>query len=293
MYYDAPNTYKKTARALYDQLFSFSLPGNIKKLIIIPTGRMATIPFESLISSDIDISTTSFSAIPYLLKDYAFSYLYAASLFLNPHVEMQPNQTISLFAPVEFKGRRLSTLPGTAAEVNDISNLFAGSSSDVSMFVEDKATVSEVKSLAVTQSKYLHFATHGIVDELRPERSQICLATGQDDMGSLFSGDIYSLNLSADLVVLSACETGLGKISKGEGIIGLTRALIYAGSNNLVVSLWRVGDASTSLLMTDFYRSMLQNDDYSAALRNAKMGMIKSAEYSSPYYWAPFVLIGE
>jgi len=293
MYYDAPNTYKQTARALYDQLFSFKLSSNINKLIIIPSGRMATIPFEALITSDIDINATSFSAIPYLINEYSFSYLYAASLFLNPHVEMPPSSTISLFAPVEFKGRRLSTLPGTATEVNDISNLFTGSSSDVSMFIEDKATVSEVKSLAVTQSKYLHFATHGIVDEMRPERSQICLAAEGDDMGSLFSGDIYSLNLSADLVVLSACETGLGKISKGEGIIGLTRALIYAGSNNLIVSLWRVGDASTSLLMTDFYRSMLQGAAYDGALRNAKLGMIKSADYSSPYYWAPFVLIGE
>jgi CHAT domain-containing protein len=109
----------------------------------------------------------------------------------------------------------------------------------------------------------------------------------------LFSGDIYSLDLSADLVVLSACETGLGKISKGEGIIGLTRALIYAGSNNLVVSLWRVGDASTSLLMTDFYRSMLQGSSYAESLSNAKIGMINSKEYSSPYYWAPFVLIGQ
>jgi CHAT domain-containing protein len=293
MYYDAPNTYKKTARALHDQLFSFKLPGNIRKLVIIPSGRMATIPFEALISADIDINTTSFSAIPYLIKDYSFSYLYAASLYLNPHVELPPNPTISLFAPVEFKGRRLTTLPATATEVNDIGNLFAGSSSEVSMFIKDKATVSEVKSEAVTQSKYLHFATHGIVDERRPERSQICLATGEDDMGSLYSGDIYALNLSADLVVLSACETGLGKISKGEGIIGLTRALIYAGSNNLVVSLWRVGDASTSLLMTDFYRSMLQGNNYAQALRAAKLGMIKSVEYSSPYYWAPFVLIGE
>jgi CHAT domain-containing protein len=293
MYYDAPNTYKQTARALYEQLFSFKLPGNVKKLILIPSGRMATIPFEALISSDIDISTTSFSTIPYLINDYSCSYLYAASLFLNPHVELPPNQTISLFAPVEFKGRRLATLPGTAVEVNDISNLFAGSSSNVSMFIEDKATVNEVKSDAVTHSKYLHFATHGIVDESRPERSQICLATGENDMGSLYSGDIYSLNLSADLVVLSACETGLGKISKGEGIIGLSRALIYAGSNNLIVSLWRVGDASTSLLMTDFYRSMLQKNSYAQAIRNAKLGMIKSANYSSPYYWAPFVLIGE
>jgi CHAT domain-containing protein len=293
MYYDAPNTYKKTARALYNQLFSFKLPGNINKLIIIPAGRMATIPFEALITTDIDINSTSFSAIPYLINDYSFSYLYAASLFLNPKVEMPPNQTISLFAPVEFEGRRLSTLPGTATEVNDISNLFAGSSADVSLYVDDRATVSEVKSKGVTQSKYLHFATHGIVDEMRPERSQICLATSENDMGSLYSGDIYSLNLSADLVVLSACETGLGKISKGEGIIGLTRALIYAGSNNLVVSLWRVGDFSTSQLMTDFYRSMLQGNGYAKALRNAKRGMINSKEYSSPYYWAPFVLIGE
>ena len=292
MYYDATNTYKLTARALHQQLLPFKLSGAIKNLIIIPSGRMATIPFESLITQPIDLNT-NFSDIPYLINNYNISYQYAASLYLNPHIEMNPTPTISLFAPVEFKGRRLSTLPGTATEVKDISSLFAGSSSDVSLFLEQDATVIEVESDVVTHSKYLHFATHGIVDEMRPERSQICMATDDKNNGSLFSGDIYSLNLSADLVVLSACETGLGKISKGEGIIGLTRALIYAGSNNLVVSLWRVGDASTSLLMTDFYRSMLQGSSYAEALTNAKIGMIKSDEYSSPYYWAPFVLIGQ
>ena len=292
MYYDATNTYKQTARALHQQLMPFKIPGAINNLIMVPSGRMATIPFESLITKPLE-QNTSFSDIPYLIKDYNISYQYAASLYLNPHVEMTPNPTIALFAPVEFKGRRLSTLPGTKTEVNDIGDLFAGSSSDVSLFIEDDATVLKVESSAVTQSKYLHFATHGIVDEMRPERSQICMATDDENNGSLFSGDIYALDLSADLVVLSACETGLGKISKGEGIIGLTRALIYAGSNNLVVSLWRVGDASTSLLMTDFYRSMLQGNSYAEALTNAKKGMINSKEYSSPYYWAPFVLIGE
>ena len=128
---------------------------------------------------------------------------------------------------------------------------------------------------------------------MRPERSQICLATNDESLGSLFSGDIYGLDLSADLVVLSACETGLGKISKGEGIIGLTRALIYAGSNNLVVSLWRVNDASTSVLMKDFYSMMLNDNGYAEALRAAKLQMIATEEYSSPYYWATFVLIGE
>lgn len=292
MYYDAPTTYRKTARALYEQLMPFRLPGNINKLIVIPSGRMATIPFEALITKPIK-PDVNFAELPYLINNYFISYQYAASLYLNPHVEMAPNATISLFAPVEFKGRRLSALPGTEKEVKDISNLFAGSSDKVSLFIEDSATVDEVESKAVTQSKFLHFATHGIVDEKQPERSQICMASDKKHMGSLYSGDIYSLHLSADLVVLSACETGLGKISKGEGIIGLTRALIYAGSNNLVVSLWRVGDASTSVLMTDFYRSMLQGSSYAEALAYAKLGMIKSAEFSSPYYWAPFVLIGE
>ncbi len=292
MYYAAPNTYKQTARDLCKQLLDFKLPADVNKLIIIPSGRMATIPFEALITRDIDIGM-EFKEIPYLINRYFISYQYAASLYLNPHVEMMPESTISLFAPIEFKGRRLSPLPGTQDEVQDISNLFAGSTAEVSLFVEDKATVSKVESEAVAHSKYLHFATHGIVDEQRPERSQICLATETNNLGNLYSGDIYGLNLSADLVVLSACETGLGKISKGEGIIGLTRALIYAGSNNLIVSLWRVNDASTSLLMTNFYRSMLQQNSYAEALTYAKKEMIKSAGYSSPYYWAPFVLIGE
>ena len=293
MYYDAPNTYKKTARALYKQLLGFNIPTAIKKLIVVPSGRMATIPFESLLTEDFDLNTEGFSNLPYLINQYSISYFYAASLYLNPKTELTPNQTIALFAPVEFKGRRLSRLPGTEDEVEGIGSLFAGSSSDVSLYLEDKATVAEVKSNEVIRSKYLHFATHGIVDEKRPERSQICMASDSQNMGSLYSGDIYGLNLMADLVVLSACETGLGKISKGEGIIGLTRALIYAGSNNLIVSLWRVNDASTAVLMTNFYTNMLKGDGYALALRNAKLEMIKTSEYSSPYFWATFVLIGE
>ena len=111
--------------------------------------------------------------------------------------------------------------------------------------------------------------------------------------GFLLMGDILNLEMDARMIALSACETGLGKISKGEGIIGLTRALIYAGSNNLIVSLWRVNDASTSLLMTHFYANMLKGDGYAVALRKAKLDMIKSTDYSSPYFWATFVLIGE
>ena len=107
---------------------------------------------------------------------------------------------------------------------------------------------------------------------------------------------MYNLQLNSELVVLSACETGLGKISKGEGIIGLSRALLYAGTKNLVVSLWEVPDLSTSELMIGFYKNMLDNDQknsISKYLRQAKLKMIDEGTYSHPYYWSPFILIGK
>jgi CHAT domain-containing protein len=117
--------------------------------------------------------------------------------------------------------------------------------------------------------------------------------TGED--GVLFLGEIYNLRLDADLVTLSACETGLGKISRGEGIIGLTRALLYAGARNVMVSLWKVADASTGDLMVNFYTNILEarkNTRISAAMREAKLSMIKDQKYANPYYWSPFIMVG-
>ena len=112
--------------------------------------------------------------------------------------------------------------------------------------------------------------------------------------GILYLGEVYNLNLNADLVVLSACETGLGKIARGEGLIGLTRGFLYAGAQNLLVSLWQVNDASTSQLMIDFYRNMLNGESKPTALREAKLALIENdPKYAGPYYWAPFVLIGK
>jgi len=111
----------------------------------------------------------------------------------------------------------------------------------------------------------------------------------------LFLGEIYNLRLDADLVTLSACETGLGKISRGEGIIGLTRALLYAGARNVMVSLWKVADASTGDLMVNFYTNILEarkNTRISAAMREAKLSMIKEQKYANPYYWSPFIMVG-
>ncbi|MBI3482014.1 MAG: CHAT domain-containing protein [Bacteroidetes bacterium] len=141
----------------------------------------------------------------------------------------------------------------------------------------------------------LHLATHGIVDSSDPSQSEIFLNSSGSEDGNLFCREIYNMNMSADLVVLSACETGLGKFSKGEGVIGLSRALTYAGAKNIIVSFWKVSDESTAELMISFYKHLIENDNqsFSEAIRQAKIDIIKTEKYSSPYYWAPFVLIGK
>jgi CHAT domain-containing protein len=151
-----------------------------------------------------------------------------------------------------------------------------------------------LKSDKMKGFKYLHFATHGQVNESKPELSRIFLAPSADQDGSLYAGEIYNLKINADLVTLSACETGLGKIAKGEGIVGLSRALQYAGANNLIVSLWQVADQSTAQLMIKFYDQQLHNSysGYNRALREAKLDLLNSEKYQHPYFWAPFILVG-
>jgi len=116
--------------------------------------------------------------------------------------------------------------------------------------------------------------------------------TSKED-GILHLGEIYNLNLNAGLVVLSACETGLGQIAHGEGIIGLTRGFLYAGASNVLVSLWQVSDMTTSGLMVGFYDKMLAGMSKAEALAEAKRQMIRrDPGYAKPYYWAPFILVG-
>jgi CHAT domain-containing protein len=144
----------------------------------------------------------------------------------------------------------------------------------------------------------VHFATHGYIDSERPDLSAVVLSlvdkNGDPQDGFLRAHDIYNLNLPAELVVLSACQTGLGKEVKGEGLVGLTRGFMYAGARRLVVSLWNVNDKATAELMRRFYRGMLlQKLTPAAALRQAQTQMSHHPRWSSPYYWAAFVLQGE
>jgi CHAT domain-containing protein len=146
--------------------------------------------------------------------------------------------------------------------------------------------------------RYVHFATHGYVDTERPDLSAIVLSlideNGNAQDGFLRAHEIYNLRLPAELVVLSACETGLGKEYRGEGLTGLTRGFMYAGAKRVTVSLWNVSDKATADLMARFYRGMLREKKSPAlALRTAQIELMRIPQWRSPFYWAPFVMQGE
>jgi CHAT domain-containing protein/tetratricopeptide (TPR) repeat protein len=164
--------------------------------------------------------------------------------------------------------------------------------------IDFKANRAAATGGELSKYRYVHFATHGYIDSERPDLSAIVLSlvdeSGKPQDGFLRAHEIYNLNLPAELVVLSACETGLGKEIKGEGLVGLTRGFMYAGARRVVVSLWNVNDKATAELMARFYRGMLkENKTPAAALRTAQIEMSRQRQWQSPYYWGAFVLQGE
>jgi CHAT domain-containing protein len=154
-----------------------------------------------------------------------------------------------------------------------------------------------VESTDFSGFRFLHLAAHGIVDDERPELSGIALALVDENGGSLDGflrlHDIYNLDLPVDLVVLSACETGLGKEVKGEGLIGLVRGFMYAGAPAVIASSWKVDDAATAALMTELYRGLFEGKPPAAALREAQVAVSRIPRFRAPYYWAAFELQGD
>jgi CHAT domain-containing protein len=164
--------------------------------------------------------------------------------------------------------------------------------------VDFDASRENATSANLADYQILHFATHGLLDTTRPEFSGLVLSlydkNGLAQDGFLRLDQIYNLNLNSDLVVLSACQTALGKDVRGEGLIGLTRGFIYAGARRVVASLWKVDDAATAEFMKRFYQNLLQKKLAPAlALRSAQNELKQIPRFRAPYFWAGFTLQGE
>lgn len=289
-------TFKKASWYLSQILLPDHIPSGITDLVIIPAGRISTLPFEALMTNSAE-KAEKFEQLPFALKRFAFRYQFASQLLVNAGAgTATPNKAVLLCAPVDFSGNEgMPDLPGTEAEIIDIKKLFDQKQLPNLVMLKKDADEQRLKSENLKQYRYLHFATHGVVDEASPELSRIFLTTmNSKEDGYLYAGEIYNLELAADLVTLSACETGLGKISKGEGVIGLSRALVYAGAKNCIVSFWKVSDESTAMLMASYYRSLLEPgvQRLPSTLQKVKIEMIRDGRFASPYFWAPFILIG-
>ena len=187
-------------------------------------------------------------------------------------------------------------LPFTRQEAQTISSLFPSASSRQILDFDASRTTATDGNLVNYQ--IIHFATHGLANSKNPELSGMVMST-VDDKGNIVNGflrltDIFNLKLAANLVVLSACQSGMGQSVKGEGMVGLTRGFMYAGAQRVAVSLWYVDDEGTAVLMQKFYQKMLQQKlTPAAALRAAQIEMMQQKKWKSPYYWAAFTLQGE
>ncbi len=191
---------------------------------------------------------------------------------------------------------RLARLPGTRAEADAIANITRTAGAKPDEWIDLAANEDKLHTADVNNYRIVHIATHGLLDVERPQFTGVVLSlvgnTNAD--GFVRTDEIFNLRMSPALVMLSACETGLGKEKRGEGVIGLTRAFMYAGAPTVGVSLWSVADKSTAELMTNFYKNLLASHSPPAsALRDAQLAMIADGKHSAPFYWAPFVLVGE
>lgn len=196
---------------------------------------------------------------------------------------------------IQFDGKNYSVLKESERELLTINELFRNKNKNTKIYLHKDAKEENIKSVDIKQFNNIHLATHGFINEEKPKLSGLIFSdvyTNSSEDGILNMEEILNLQLNADLVVLSSCESGLGKVMKGEGIMALTRSFLYAGTKNLIVSLWKVDDKSTTELIINLYKNILDNQSLSAALRKAKLNLIKEGKYSYPLDWGAFVLIG-
>jgi CHAT domain-containing protein len=196
----------------------------------------------------------------------------------------------------KMEGLPLARLAGTRVEADQISKLAKASGAQADVWLDLDANEDSLATKDITKYRIIHVATHGLLNAERPQFTGVVLSLvgNKTADGFLRTDEVFNLRLGGPLVMLSACETGLGKEKRGEGVMGLTRAFMYAGAPTVGVSLWSVADRSTAELMTDFYKRLLSANGPapSTALREAQLSMIAGKKYSAPFYWAPFVLVG-
>jgi CHAT domain-containing protein/Tfp pilus assembly protein PilF len=312
--------YPKAATALSQILLgpvAAELEG--KRLLVVPDGALEYLPFAAL---TVPRQTTPASFVPLMIDHEVTSIPSASTLAVLRH-ELQgrapAEKVVAVFADPVFDKTdervasalsrnagghhgapdvpALQRLPYTRQEAEAILALAPATGRKAALGFEANRTTAMSDDLS--RYRIIHFATHSFLDSTHPELSAIALSMldrqGKPREGYLRSYEVFNLKLASELVVLSGCRTGLGKEVKGEGLYGMTRGFMYAGSKRVIVSLWDVQDQATARLMSDFYRGLFgpKRPTTAAALRAAQIAIWREGRWQAPYYWAGFVLQGE
>ena len=309
--FEANDKFKKQAEDLFRFLIQPSLPHITgTQLVIVPHDVLHYLPFQTLLGSD----------GRYLIEKYPINYLSSASLLqFAKEKSGAMGKKVLAFGNPDLNDPKMA-LQFAEIEAKEIQTLYP----QASIYLAKEATEEKAKTLS-PQNDIIHFASHAELNENDPLSSAVLLAKSDKEDGRLEVREIFGMDLKASLVVLSACETGLGKLSSGDELVGLTRAFIYAGTPSVVASLWKVEDSSTAQLMASFYRN-LKTMSKVEALRQAQLELIRgqassdllarrgiggigklgevpegksqsqdsvSISTAHPYFWAPFILVGD
>ncbi|MCP3978637.1 MAG: CHAT domain-containing protein [bacterium] len=286
-----PDARAESVTAAAADLAAELLPSGIapgRRLVVVPDGPLHYVPFEALrrdgrsLIEDHEIVSVPSVTVLDLLRDTPGSTAPAGFLGVGDPI---PSSEDTRFGPLPFSRQALGRIAGLFPDER------------TAVVTGKQANRQRVLNELERDYRLVHFATHGWLDDDTPKYYGLRLSsTAGDGSGDFLTlNDIFGLRLTSDLVVLSACRSGLGEQLRGEGLVGLTRAFLYAGARSLVVSLWNVNDRSTAELMEAFYRELATGRSIPAALRHAKLGFIRSEvpALRRPYRWAPFVLIGD
>lgn len=304
--------YVSSAYDLYQKLITPVENLLTDTIIVVPDGVLGYVPFDVLLSEK-PVNPTRFHSHSYLGKERHISYSYSATLLKEMREKkhrVQPTESLLALAPF-FRGsadqlreqvdtmsellalRRdtLSALPATGREALIVSKIFGGKA------LLGAESPKEILQQEAGRYRILHLSTHGKADDKVGDYAYLGFALPGNLLAfdKFYAKDIYNLSLNADLVTLSACETGIGELKRGEGIISLARAFAYAGAKSIVTTLWSVNDVRTSELMENFYKGLYNGMDKDAALWQAKKDFLKNHKgmAAHPYYWAGFIPIGD
>jgi CHAT domain-containing protein/Tfp pilus assembly protein PilF len=291
-------TFRQDGTALYKLLlepFIDKIASN--RLTIIPDGILGLIPFEALPTEEISYQVFDFSQIPYLIKKVPVRYGYSSSMIWNwnPRKKISGNNVLAMApgyepgtVPDSEEIHDLVGLPNSLEEIKEVTHIMGGKA-----FSGENATA---ENFFKNASSYpiIHLSMHTLSDRLNPMNSRLLFYPG--NMGaSVSTTDLYMLQLNSPLVVLSACNTGSGKLVHSEGLINLARGFLYAGAESMVLTLWDVSDYSSSRLISSFYSSLAASNPKDIALREAKLAKEFTTDpvKAHPYYWAGYILVGD